>query len=216
MAVEQIPLPLSAQQSNSADYFVSHSGVADALRSFEGAVHRLNSDPSFFQSFYIYGSSGVGKSHLLSVMKGIFAATGIASEHLQLRDFGDALEVPDSAIGEIVSAYEGIRTAGGILVFAARIHPEKFTQNPHLLSRLRSGAILELKPPTIEELRPTLESLLERKNLKLSERNLEYLIRRVPTNPLSLWGILARMDDRALREGRTMSLHFIREILGEI
>lgn len=216
MAVEQLPLPLQAQQHYSADYFVSHSGVADALRFFEESADRLQREPDFFQSLYLYGPPGVGKSHLLSMMRSSILRRGLPAGAFEGADFGASDLPADAHVGEIVSRYEQLRTEGGLLVFASRFTPEGLTKNPHLLSRLRSSAIFEVRSPSIDELRPTLQSLLERRNLRLSERNLDYLLRRVPTNPLSLWGILAKMDDRALREGRTVSLHFIREILGEI
>ena len=216
MVVEQIPLSLKALSHYSAEYFVPHSGVAESLLLLEESLEQVANDDAFFQPIYLSGVAGVGKSHLLAVVLEKARAMGIRPEKIFLRE--EVAEGPrdEAGVGEIVSAYETKKTQGGLFILSSRVSPHLFSNNPHLTSRVLSSVILELKPPSIEELRPTLVSLLERRNLRLSDRAIEYILRRVPTNPLSLWGILARIDDRALREGRAVSLNFIREILGEI
>ena len=64
-----------------------------------------------------------------------------------------------------------------------------------------------------EELSPILNSLLERKNMKLSERSVAYLLRRLPREPLSFDAIFARINELSLEESRPAGLGVIRELI---
>ena len=216
MAAEQLPLELTAGEPLGFAYFGPHSGVGECLSFLLGTVDRVISDRGYFQSVFVYGVAGVGKTHLLSAFAETLRLRGAASDRFTVRELGE--EIPDAQddVGDLIDAYERQKSRGGIFLVSARFSPDQFAANPHVASRLKSGAVFELRPPGIDEVRPTLISLLERRNLKLSDRAIEYLVRRSPTNPLSLWAILAKIDDRALRSGRAVGLNFIREILGEI
>ena len=216
LVVEQIPLRLNASEPFASDYFVPHSGVGQSLSQLLDLLERFQQEKGLFQTIYLHGASGTGKSHLIQIFQRRAEELGLDSDAIFLRDFQDETRNQDSEVAPLVSEYENRKTLGGVFFVASRLSLEQFSSNPHLLSRLKSGMILELRSPSIEEMRPTLISLLERRNLKLSERAIEYIVRRVPTNPLCLWAILAKMDDRALREGRTVGLYLIREILGEL
>lgn len=216
MGVEQIPLSLPAGSPFALEYFVPHSGVAESLEILDQALLRLVQRPEEFINIFLTGVSGVGKSHFLAMIREKASLLGIADSSLSIFEFEGIAADDDDTVSLLISTYEQRKAHGGIFLLASRLPAGEFTLNPHLGSRVKSAVILELLPPTIEELRPTLISLLERRNLRLSDRSIDYILKRVPTNPLSLWTILARIDDLALRQGRAVGLHFIREILGEI
>ena len=88
---------------------------------------------------------------------------------------------------------------------------EQLSENPHIMSRLNSLTALSLDYPSEEELRPILNSLAERNNLKLSDTNLDYLLKRLPLKPLSFANIFARVDELSLTDGKPAKRSVLKE-----
>lgn len=210
----QLGLPLAPQQPYSLSYLVPHSGIAQAAAVLDAAVARAVEDRSSFQSFYLHGSSGAGKTHLAEGYAEAARGAGVPNERIVVLDFDRKPESEDW-IPAYVSEYERLKREGGLLIAAGRAHPEHLTGNAHALSRFRAGEIVPLRYPAEEELRPLLASLSERRNLKLSERNLNYLIRRLPVNPLSFEAIFANIDQLCIAQGRPARLGVIQEVMKE-
>jgi chromosomal replication initiation ATPase DnaA len=95
-------------------------------------------------------------------------------------------------VPSFIELYDRLKREGGLLFIRAAKPPKDVTDNPHVLSRLLAGQAVLLDFPREEECVPILHSLLERLNLKLTNRAIDYLIRRMPRNPLSFEVILAK------------------------
>lgn len=194
-------------------YFVVHSGVALAYAELEQACTQLIKDPSLFRLFYIHGPRGSGKTHLAYGFESFMLEQSFPRTHIQVYDLQP---LPDSSlVSEIVAEYERIKRDGGLLVITSQSDPHDITKNPHLQSRLLAGNIAALGSPTEDELKPLLLSLLERRNLILNEKSLEYLLRRLPVDPLSFDNIFARLDELSLTEGRSPGPKMLRELISK-
>ncbi|MFN8389724.1 MAG: hypothetical protein U0136_05490 [Bdellovibrionota bacterium] len=211
--VQQLRIPLEARSPFSAAYFVTHSGVSGALNALDHALVTTSEGSSEFFPFLLIAPAGFGKTHLLSLLGERANELGLSSERYQY--FDDPLGAPaaeeDAVARSFIAAYERMKSSGGVLVFAARERPT----NPHIDSRLAFAVPLALELPKEEEMRPLVESLLERKNLRFGEANISYLLQRLPADPLSLSHIFAKIDELCLAEGRHAGRAVLREVLDQ-
>lgn len=210
--ISQLALALRPAEPYALSYFVTHSGVVDAVSYLERLIEEAVADHTAFHLVYLYGPRGAGKRHLV---EGYYrAATSRAyPEDRCLRFCFDSLALPDDAVAGFVAAYERCRSAGGVILAAGESHPSELSENPHLTSRLLSGNLFALCYPREEELRPILVSLMERRNLRLSERSLDFLLRRLPLDPLSFDTIFDRISELCYQQGKGAGFKAVRTIL---
>ena len=197
----------------SLPYFVVHSGVAMAYSQLEQGCSELLNDWSLFRLFHIHGPRGCGKTHLAYGFESFMLEHSFPRTGIQVYDLISAPD--DSLVSEIVAEYERLKREGGLMILTSQFAPRDVTQNPHLQSRLLAGNIAALGSPTEDELKPLLLSLLERRNLILNEKSLEYLLRRLPVDPLSFDNIFARLDELSLTEGRSPGPKMLRELISD-
>lgn len=200
---QQLNFSLQPSDPYSPNYFVRHSGVSEAWDFIADACRQHIANPSYFQLIFVHGPQGVGKTHLLE-----------ASRAESAHNFA-IVRLSEIDTAAFIDQYERCRTAGGILCVEADCAPNEATNDPHIRSRLLNGTILKLEYPAEGELRPLIESLLERHNLRLSETSIEYLLRRLPLDPLSFSNIFAKISDVSLGRYDSARLGIIRELLSK-
>lgn len=207
----QLGFQLQPSQPYDLAYFVPHSGVAEAVAQFEFALEALQDNPTLFRNIHLVGPKGVGKRHLAQGYALKARALGVRAEVFDLSELSSLNEA--GLLEGFVSEYEQVKSQGGLLLSFSQQHPKELTENPHLLSRLLAGLFLQLDFPREEELRPLLYSLSERHNLRLSERTMSYLERRIPLDPLSFADIFARVSRISFREGKPAGMSVVRQAL---
>ncbi len=177
-------------------YFVPHSGVGLALETLQRTMEQMKAGDLFFAPFYIYGPTGVGKTHLVNFISTQAVAQGSNAE------FIDSFQTA----GKFVDSYERVKRLGGMFLVSGQLSDnqakEEFSSNPHVTSRLNTLTPIELNYPTEVELRPIIDSLAERHNLKLPETTMNYLLRHLPLKPLSFDNIFARINELSLADGK--------------
>jgi chromosomal replication initiation ATPase DnaA len=187
---EQLCFDLKPAEPYAAEYFVPHSGVIEAERLLNHFYAEVCANPREFRFLYLYGSAGTGKTHLLESFKSSNAGSISESVFIVL-ELGQSLS--DEQVAEVVMTYDKVKQAGGLLVFSARVSPHDLTNNPHALSRFLAATPVLLAPPREEELEPIVRSLMERRNLRISDPALQYLLVRIPANLLSFGEVLDRL-----------------------
>ncbi|MCB0323389.1 MAG: hypothetical protein KDD69_07435 [Bdellovibrionales bacterium] len=210
----QLNFDLQPAQPFSLSYFVPHSGVVQAYTLLENTVERLAADQDGFNAIYLYGPSGSGKRHLAFGFQERAAAKGIPNDAFRIVLLPkDPALVTDDFVREVIGSFEQCRARGGLFLAVGEHAPKAISSNPHLTSRLLSGSVTRLQYPQEEELRPLLASLSERRNLRLSQRSLDYLVRRIPSDPLSFDRIFDKISQISLAEGRPAKLGVVRQAL---
>ncbi len=207
----QLGFQLRPAQPYDLAYFVPHSGVANAVAQLELALDSLQADTRQFQTIHLSGPKGVGKRHLAEGYALRAKEVGLRAEVFDLSELTSLSE--DDVVQRFVSQYELLKSCGGLCISFSQQHPKELTANPHLLSRLLAGLFLQLDFPQEQELRPLLYSLSERHNLRLSERTMAYLERRIPLDPLSFADIFARVSRISFREGKPAGMRVVRQAL---
>lgn len=188
-------------------------------------------------SFFLWGRSGEGKSHLLmAAAQQVNAAGGQAfylslaapdlpppqavAEGLEGIDLL-ALDDIDRVAGQreweeaLFALYNRVRERGGRLLLAADARPDQcgFTL-ADLVSRLQWGLVFGLRPLTDADRVQVLQLRADQRGLEMPEEVAGYLIRRYPRDLVSLCALLERLDAESLQAQRRLTVPFIKEVLG--
>lgn len=208
--MEQVPLHLQAVRHFSHLYFIPHSGVVQAWEYCEHCFVLAETAANSFFGIFLGGPRGSGKTHLAESYRDRNPVVTI--EVWDLPHDRPAFD-DDAEVARFIARYESLKAQGGVFFICSRLSPTELTANPHISSRVKMMSYFELALPREEELEPLLISLLERYNLRLSPRNLEYLLRRIPRNPLSFARISAKINALSLRLGKPVSLKLLTEVV---
>ena len=212
---KQLMLGLQPTEPYAPRYFVPHTGVAPALKTFRAMCTRFLDDTACSEVLYVFGRSGTGKEHLFRVLAKELEEFGLTTDQAQLVKLSDKEQLRVEGFAEsFVARAEQLRSRGGVLVVIAPDSPGAMTDNPHLLSRFKMGSVIELSFPSEEELPALIASLLERRNLKLSPRSVDYLLRRLPRDPLSFDHIFAKINELSFSQSRPAHLSVVKAAVG--
>ena len=225
----QLALGLALQPALSFDSFIPGPN-GEAL----DAVQRLAAGAGE-PYLYLWGASGVGKSHLLQAACAAVHAPERPVAYLPLAQalsFGPELlqDLETMALvclddlqclaGQahweeaLFDLYNRIRDVdAGLLVSADRPLAQLPTRLPDLASRLAWGPSYQLQPLPDAELLPALTRLAAERGLRLPADSARYFLRRCPRNLGYLQGLLERLDNASLAAQRRLTLPFVREQL---
>ncbi|MDR2214266.1 MAG: DnaA regulatory inactivator Hda [Nevskiaceae bacterium] len=181
---------------------------------------------------YLYGPQGSGKSHLLQAWCASMA--GSAYFELQsLRALGPS--VLEGAERLAAVALDGLFAVAGDADWERalfRLYNERDAMRlptlwadalparelgwklPDLRSRLDAIVHVGLAPLDESQQRAALQLRAAQRGLELPEDAAVYLQRHFPRDMGSLYGLLDRLDEAALREQRRLTTPFIREVMG--
>jgi len=210
----QLGFPLPAKEPYSIHYLVSHSGISEAVALLEEAILKSRAQKDF-SIVVLYGEKGSGKTHLIEAYKTEAISSGIDAELVSAFELSVEDAKDEERISAFISEYERIKALGGLLLVSVALHPGDDEINPHLKSRLLAGKISKLGRPKEEELPRVFSSLLQKRNMKLGDRSIDFLLRRIPANTLSFEAISDRLDEVFREKGRQAKFSVVREILDD-
>lgn len=199
-----------------------------------GAVQQLGAARSGPPSQWVYGPTGVGKSHLLQALCARAGAMNEPAAYLPLRESGQNPEVLsgcealsliclddfDVVIGDpaweraVFRLYTELEDRSGRLLIAATPPPSGTPiKLRDLASRLGAGAIVRLEQLDDEEQIAALQLRATRLGLELPQEVAQYLMRRLPRDMHSQCDALDRLDEASLATQRRLTVPFVREAL---
>ncbi len=233
------PLPAVAAQLPLALRFPPDQRFETFVAAPEGALAQLRALARGEQaagSVYIAGPASTGKSHLLLAVCAEAEAAGRRTAYLplavaagRLREAMDAFEDADLVALdglEIVAgnrddevalfdAHNRARDAGRSLLYAARTIPDSLDLVlPDLRSRLSQSARIALEPLDDRGRAEVLRLRAQRRGLQLDEAAIDWLLRRVDRDLVSLTALLDRLDRESLAAQRRLTVPFLRSVLG--
>lgn len=184
---------------------------------------------------WLWGPASSGKSHLLQA---VCAATGDAGKSAayipmeQMRPFGPevlegwdeqrllAIDDLDRVAGDsewetaLFNLYNGLIDRGGALIVATERGPSGIEFDlPDLRSRLSAGAVFQLVELDEAGIAAALRLRAQHRGLELPDETIQYLLRRVPRDMESMYGLLERLDVESLAEQRKLTVPFVRSII---
>ena len=205
----------------------------------EGALAQLRAlaqGEGLAGSVYVAGPIATGKSHLLLATCAEAEAAGrrtaflpLAAAAGRLRDALDAFEHADLVALDGLEVVAGVledeialfdahnraRDAGRSLLYAARTTPDGLDLAlPDLRSRLSQSARIALEPLDDTGRADVLRLRAQRRGLQLDDAAIDWLLKRVDRDLVSLTALLDRLDRESLAAQRRLTVPFLRTVLG--
>lgn len=196
--MSQIPLGLSRKVSYSEQGFFVHRGVSQLIEAVLKTA--LNRD---FASYYIYGERRSGKTHLSVKLLSLFADYNYRTHLITEENISNSIQelsaqslsendvvIIDSAgayfssiesgnSGEFVNFYQNLSSNGATLIMLSSKLIEQFSCDEHVTSRLLSSMMEKIDSPDASELSSLIELIAVQRGLKLTERQIDYLVVRL-------------------------------------
>jgi DnaA family protein len=219
--MRQIPLAIGNEPERSFDSFVAGANVQ--------VLHHLQNLPPQAAPVYLWGPSGVGKTHLLQAVTHHAQGQGgrvswftpSDAAPWQFED-GDSLIVLDACDGFDADQQQAAfalfvnASADGIPVLAAgRVPPVDLPLRDDLRTRLGWGHVFALEPLTESEARAALRREADRRGLFLSDEVMDYLLTRFARDLKFLMSLLDRLDEFALVHKRAITVPLLKQMLAE-
>ena len=225
----QQPLPLYKTADKTFEDFVvgPNQNALDTVTRWSQA-----SGPWFV---LLWGKSGVGKSHLMQAALGNYAHRGDSMMYLPMNlllEMGaDVIKELDAvkAVGiddidlaclnrgwetGLFALFNALHDNGGRLLVTCTTNPRFATfALPDLQSRLCSGLTYQLADLDDERKQQYLLARARRSDIELSQNVAEYIVTRHGRNLHDLSALFEKLDEAALREGRTFTVPFVKEVV---
>lgn len=225
----QLTLRLTPQEIFTIDNFIFES---DELASVVDAFCQ-EKKPDFL---YLWGESGVGKTHLNLAIAERLQNQGYPVSYInlqELRDTADA-EVLASLVQSHVVCLDDLQAICGdaaweealfhcfnrlrekehkLLICADQNPAQLAIELPDLRSRLATGLIYQLPSMTDALKQQALISHAQSRGLILPEEVAQYLLRHYSRDMPSLMLVLQRLDKASLQAQRRLTIPFVREVI---
>ncbi|HEX5363794.1 MAG TPA: DnaA regulatory inactivator Hda [Gallionella sp.] len=178
------------------------------------------------RSFYLWGESGSGKSHLLksciSAAREAKRSTAYAcgSVPLQSADrvadvvaVDDVEQLDDAAQIALFDLYNRMREGGGLLLVSGTASPLHLNLRDDLRTRLGWGLVYQLHGLSDEEKAQALMQHAQSRGFALPPEVTQYLLRHGRRDLPSLMAALDGLDAHSLRLHRAPSVPLLKEVL---
>ena len=226
--MSQLALPLQlADHAVFASFLgTGNETVVAALRSLANGARE--------PGCWIGGPAAAGKTHLLQAVcacatdRSVYVplclhaqASPALLEGLESRDLV-CLDDVDAVAGEpdweaaLFGLCNQILDSGGALIVTAATPPRAVAfKLPDLQSRLSRLPVFQLQALGEAERVQALQLRARHRGLELPDDTAAYLLKRTRRDMASLYALLDRLDDEALRAQRRLTIPFVREVLQE-
>jgi chromosomal replication initiation ATPase DnaA len=209
--MDQLPLNISPRLPYTPEGFLIHDGVAGII-----ALCRTGMQADGFKLFFIQGGARSGKTHLSIELTDLLMKEGlyprlvdgrdlaaklpelIPNDHRDILIVDDAQQylqtVNEGESGPLVSCIELYRKARAGIIFLSTKELSDFPFDEHIRSRLVPGGGLSIKPPAPEYLSDLINRMARQRGIKLSERKIGFLMKRLDRNIQEIEEYLERVN----------------------
>lgn len=228
--MRQLPLDIGLRAHASFEEFVpgANLAVVDALA--KAAAGTADG------GVYLWGGSGVGKTHLLQAACRAAHAAGRRSGYLPLRERAGfapellqgleqldlvCLDDLDAVAGErawelaLLDLYHRLQEVGGCWAVTAAVPPDGGGWLADLASRLSAAPVFALADLDDADKLRVLQRRAEALGLVLAPEAARYLLTHCRRDLGALCAVLRRLDDAALAAQRRLTVPFIRAVLAD-
>lgn len=227
--MRQLALPVRLRASSVFESFFLGPNTA-AIQQLQKSIL----DPAL-RTIWLYGASGLGKTHLLQAICARAAAQRWTAAYFPLRDTAaqsadllvgcEALNIVclddfDAVVGNsgweraVFRLYTEMDDNQGHIVIASAASPGAANIGLRdLASRLAAGAVIRLQPLTDEQQVQAMQLRASQRGMELPFETAQYLIKRLPRDMHSLCDVLDTLDEASLIDQRRLTVPFVRAAL---
>lgn len=233
--MEQLPLKIIQRLSYAPDRYVLHTGVKSLFE--ECAVLADSATP--YRLVFIQGARRSGKTHLAVKLFDSFMLQGRLPHLVDGSEFADWIKTRNSSnlnwdkdeilivddvdhylrfvtsgeSGTFVGLVERIRQSCGKIIFLSSDGIESLPCDDHVKSRLRAGSGLHIGVPEDIELPEILREIARQRGVKLPERSVLFLVRRLGREVGALERYLERLLHLSQVLGRSIKFPLVHDAL---
>lgn len=228
--MKQIPLAIRPQTIPSFGNFIAGDNALTLAQ-----IQALRPGVGAPQPLYLWGASGVGKTHLLCALSSAWGLLGeglVCSPTLESLDPDSARDIMDNAEWRLLildacddfserqqqaafALFVEASSRGASIAAAGRLPPIDLSLRDDLRTRLGWGLVLPVLPLGENESRSVLRTEADRRGLVLSDDVVTYLLTRFPRDLKQLMQLLDRLDDFALSQKRALTVPLLKQMLLE-
>lgn len=218
--MSQLVLDLKPEQAPSLDNFVAGTNMelVDRLRELAG--------PDNFDTLYLWGAEGSGRTHLLSAIalaagphrttRFVAGATAGADMNvppggLLIVDDVDRLDA-DAQVA-LFRAFNAARLIGHAVLLAGPLPPLQLELREDLRTRIGQSLIYEVKPLTDDEKSAALARHALLRGMKVDGSLVNYLLRHGRRDLPSLMAVLDALDRATLEQQRPATLPLLKDVM---
>lgn len=188
-------------------------------------LHALAS-PKCFDSVYMWGAAGSGRSHLLRGTQAAAEALGRPVVRLEGAMEADDLPLPTDGLlivddvdlltstGQLAlfRAFNTARLIGLAILLAGNAPPLQLVLREDLRTRIGAALIYEVQALSDEEKAEALSRHAKGRGLRLEQEVIDYLLHHGARDLPSLMAVLEAADQASLEQKRPLSIPFLKEI----
>lgn len=219
--MRQIPLAIANEPVRSFESYVAGANAA-ALAHLRGVTQQA-------APVYLWGASGVGKTHLLQALAShvhqlggrvswFSAATPTPwsfDEGVTLIVFDDCDGFDETQQQAAFALFVEATTHRIPIAAAGRVPPVDLPLRDDLRTRLGWGHVFALLPLAESEARAAMRREADRRGLFLSDDVMDYLLTRFARDLKHLMAVLDRLDEFALVHKRAITVPLLKQMLAE-
>lgn len=223
--MRQLLLDLSAQQAPTFETFVSGQN-AELLQRLQDIGTAQALPPLHDRFIYLWGASGVGKTHLLQSLAQNYANSRYITANADVSAFDydpavscylldDCEQLSATSQISAFNLFNQIREQGGVLVSSGSLPPAQLQERVRedLRTRLSWGLIYHLYGLTDDEKIAALTQSAQARGMMVSPAILSYLLTHYRRDMPSLSRMLNALDHYSLETKRPITLPLLRDLL---
>ena len=167
---------------------------------------------------YLWGESGVGKSHLArawtrTVGAALHAAGNLPEPPVPALAVDDVEELAADDAVRLFNLTNAARELGGLLLICATLPPAQLALRPDLATRLAQGLVFRLQPLTDSDKLAALSVRAEGRGMRLPDEVARYLLTHSRRDLPHLLATMDALDTFSLSRKRPVSVPLLKEWL---
>ena len=226
--MSQLLLDISPDSQPTLDNFVAGRNL-ELLSALRHALSGNNGAGGSERSFYLWGETGSGKSHLLracvhaaqeQAQNAVYAHGSVPPQVVGMGAavvaVDDVEELGDAAQIELFNLYNQMRDSGGMLLVSGKESPLHLKLRDDLRTRLGWGLVYRVHGLSDEEKAQALVKHANSLGFALPPEVTQYLLRHGRRDLPSLLAALGALDEHSLRLHRAPTVPLLKEVLQQM
>ena len=198
--MDQLILNISPPEKKTFDNYVfgKNAEIVATLKDFD-------SKNCGFQIIYLWGVEGSGKSHLLNALKNPL-----------IEKIEDVQDMDTQEHTKLFNLINEIKSDDKKIIITGNQSPDEIkNMREDLLSRLKWGLVLHIKPLSDEDKFKVITNQSQERGFYIEEKVIQYCLRHLRRDLHTLINTLHALDEWSLKTKRPITINLLKELLNK-